>query len=271
VRSDHATFEIQYGHVRRPAHFNTSFDTAKFEVCAQRWCDLGGHGHGLSVLNNCKYGHSVHGDTISVSLLRSSKEPNETMDVGKHYFTLALFPHAGRFQDAGTIREAAALNCPLRLVEPEGAARASAARASAAGAKSSWSFLSVSTAAVAVSAVKPAYAGPTPARFAESPAEESGTGKKRARRSGAPGSGDGPRRVIVRIHEQFGSHTGQAVRLAGLLAARATTVRATNILEDDLSPESELTRDDIRIKDGEIVLERGLAAFEIVTLMLDLA
>lgn len=109
VRTDHATFEIQYGHVRRPNHFNTSWDVARFESPAQRWTDLSEPGFGVTLLNDCKYGHSAHGQVLGMSLLRGPREPDETSDIGTHEFKYALQPH-GLFDAAHTTRSAEVFN-----------------------------------------------------------------------------------------------------------------------------------------------------------------
>ncbi|XP_053744806.1 alpha-mannosidase 2C1 isoform X2 [Panthera pardus] len=69
VRSPQATYEVQFGHLQRPTHHNTSWDWARFEVWAHRWMDLSEHGFGLALLNDCKYGASVRGNVLSLSLL----------------------------------------------------------------------------------------------------------------------------------------------------------------------------------------------------------
>ncbi|NXN94559.1 MA2C1 mannosidase, partial [Rhinopomastus cyanomelas] len=68
VRSTNATYEIQFGHVQRPTHWNTSWDWARFEVWAHKWLDLSEHGFGVALLNDCKYGASAHGNILSLSL-----------------------------------------------------------------------------------------------------------------------------------------------------------------------------------------------------------
>lgn len=117
VRAAHATYEIQFGHLHRPTHFNTSWDLARFEVCAQRWADLAEPDYGVALLNDCKYGHATHGHTMRLSLLRSPKSPDPQADMGAHQFTYAVLPHRGTLQQAGVIDEAARLNTPL-LVRP---------------------------------------------------------------------------------------------------------------------------------------------------------
>lgn len=113
VLSDQATYEIQFGHVRRPTHFNTSWDYARFEVCAQRWMDLSESGFGVAMLNDCKYGHSCHGKVMGLSLLRSAKYPDATADMAVHRFTYALMPH-GCFDAAEIVTAAEQLNNPAR-------------------------------------------------------------------------------------------------------------------------------------------------------------
>ncbi|MDQ6727323.1 MAG: alpha-mannosidase, partial [Actinomycetota bacterium] len=68
VRTDRATFEIQFGHMSRPTHENTSWEQARFEVCAHRWADLSEAGYGVALLNDCKYGYDVRGNVLRLSL-----------------------------------------------------------------------------------------------------------------------------------------------------------------------------------------------------------
>jgi len=117
IRAMNATYEIQYGHVERPTHSNTSWDMARFEVCAQKWADLSEPGYGVALLNDCKYGYDVAGNVLRLSLLRAPVSPDPIADRGTHSFTYALLPHAGDFRSGGVIAEAYALNVPL-LVRP---------------------------------------------------------------------------------------------------------------------------------------------------------
>ena len=116
VRSSRATYEIQFGHVERSTHTNTSWDQARFEVCAHRWADLGEPGYGVALLNDCKYGYDIQGSVMRLSLLRAPTHPDPAADRGKHGFTYALMPHPGDFRDAGVIAAAEDLNNPLRVV-----------------------------------------------------------------------------------------------------------------------------------------------------------
>uniref|UniRef100_A0A2K5S0C2 Alpha-mannosidase 2C1 n=1 Tax=Cebus imitator TaxID=2715852 RepID=A0A2K5S0C2_CEBIM len=149
VRSSQATYEIQFGHLQRPTHYNTSWDWARFEVWAHRWMDLSEHGFGLALLNDCKYGASVRGSILSLSLLRAPKAPDATADMGRHEFTYALMPHKGSFQDAGVIQAAYSLTFPLLALPAPGPAPAT-----------SWSAFALSSPAVVLETVKQAESSP---------------------------------------------------------------------------------------------------------------
>ena len=112
VHSPRATYEIQYGNVERPTHWNTSWDWARFETCAHKWADLSEGGYGVSLLNDCKYGHDIRGHTMRLTLLKSPLLPDPRADAGHHEFTYSLYPHQGDWRQ-GTIPAAYELNVPL--------------------------------------------------------------------------------------------------------------------------------------------------------------
>ena len=111
VRATEATYDIQFGHVRRPTHWNTSWDWARFEVCGHKWADLSQADYGVSLLSDSKYGYSVKDSVMGLSLLTSSKEPDTHADMGEHHFTYALLPHEGSL-DLQTVEQGMALNQP---------------------------------------------------------------------------------------------------------------------------------------------------------------
>jgi alpha-mannosidase len=112
VLSPVATYDIQWGNVQRPTHRNTSWDWARFETCAHKWVDLSEGGYGVSLLNDCKYGHDIRDNVIRLTLLRSPTIPDPEADQGEHRFTYSLLPHAGGWE-AGTAAEAYRLNDPV--------------------------------------------------------------------------------------------------------------------------------------------------------------
>lgn len=113
VHAMSATYDVQYGHVTRPTHANTSWDEAKFEIYAHKWVDVSEHGYGVALLNDCKYGHSINGSTLSLTMLKCPTDPYAQADQGKHSFTYSLLPHVGDFREAGVIAESWELNQPL--------------------------------------------------------------------------------------------------------------------------------------------------------------
>lgn len=117
IRSTYATYDIQYGNVRRPNHWNTSWDQARFETVAHRFVDLSERNYGVSLLNDCKYGHDVYGNVMRISLLKAATHPDHLQDQGIHEFTYALLPHGGDFIEGNTVQEAFFLNQPLVPVE----------------------------------------------------------------------------------------------------------------------------------------------------------
>ncbi|WP_136607868.1 alpha-mannosidase [Paenibacillus dokdonensis] len=122
IRSTKATYEIQFGNVERPTHWNTSWDYARFESVAQRWVDLSEGGYGVSLLNDCKYGHDIRNHVIRLSLIKSAVYPDGNADQGLHEFTYSLYPHSGGWYEAGTHQTACELNAPLMSAAVSGSA-----------------------------------------------------------------------------------------------------------------------------------------------------
>lgn len=120
ILSDKASYEIQYGALERPTHSNTSWDAAKYEVCAHKWADLSEPGYGAAILNDCKYGYDIHDGVMRLSLLKCGTFPNPEADIGHHTFTYSFMPHSGTWRDADVVKEAFALNCPLKVFTASG-------------------------------------------------------------------------------------------------------------------------------------------------------
>ncbi|WP_329415329.1 glycosyl hydrolase-related protein [Streptomyces sp. NBC_00704] len=127
VRAPHSSAEIQFGHIQRPTHTNTSWEAARFEVSGHRWVHIGEPGYGVAVLNDSTYGHDVSRTvredggtttTVRLSLLRAPRIPDPGADQGRHRFTYALLPGAS-IEDA--VAEGYALNLPLRVADAAGA------------------------------------------------------------------------------------------------------------------------------------------------------
>ncbi|MET9710631.1 alpha-mannosidase [Nocardiopsis alba] len=130
VHARRSRSETQFGHIERPTHTNTSWDAAKFEICAHRWVHVSEPGYGVAVLNDSTYGHDVTHDarpdggtttTVRLSLLRAPRFPDPLTDQGVHRLRYALAPGA-EVEDA--VREGYRINLPVRelpgaaVVEP---------------------------------------------------------------------------------------------------------------------------------------------------------
>ena len=116
VHTHEVASEIQYGHVVRPVHQNTSWDAARFEFCAHRWIDASERGYGVALLNDAKYGHDALDGTLRQTLLTASTYPDPAADKGRHRFTLALLPHPGDLAEGDVVAEGWRLNNPVRAV-----------------------------------------------------------------------------------------------------------------------------------------------------------
>ncbi len=149
-----ATYEIQWGNTERPTHRNTSWDWARFETAAQKWVDLSEGDYGVSLLNDCKYGHDIKDNVMRISLLRAPTSPDPEADQGEHRFAYSLFPHSGRW-DEGTIREAYAINDPLLVYTAPGQSSTPSSQQRLIAA----SFLSVDAPNVVIETVKQADDG----------------------------------------------------------------------------------------------------------------
>lgn len=113
VRSSRAAYEIQFGTIERPTHWNTSRDRTRFEVPAHKWADLSEGAYGISLLNDCKYGYDIHESRMRLTLLRAPVDPDKNADRGKHTFTYSLRPHSGNWVQACVWQTGYELNVPL--------------------------------------------------------------------------------------------------------------------------------------------------------------
>lgn len=113
VRSDYATQEIQFGNIKRPTTRNNTYQQAAFEVCNHKYTDLSEPGYGVALLNDCKYGISVDGSAIALTLHRGGAKPDPRADAGVHSFTYSFLPHNGGFCAEKTVAEGYRLNYPV--------------------------------------------------------------------------------------------------------------------------------------------------------------
>ncbi|KAI9803462.1 MAG: hypothetical protein M1825_001805 [Sarcosagium campestre] len=233
IRNTEASYETQYGIVRRPTHYNTSWDMAKFEVCCHKWADLSENGYGVSILNDCKYGFATCGNLMRLSLLRAPKAPDGHADMGRHRMRYAILPHAGPL-DSRTVRTAFNFNHPLTLYS---APRASSTTTTTSAPTSLLSAIRLTG--------SPALILDTIKRGEDD--EDVSRGDLHVRKG---------RSVILRIYESLGG------RATGAIETDLPVHRAwkCNVLEDD--------EDSLSIHQGKVDIE--LRPFEVATFRLQL-
>ena len=117
VQASEGINEIQFGYIARPNHRSRLYDSDRFEVCNQRYSALCDQSHGAAVLNDCKYGVSMNGNALQLTLLRAPASPEMRADNGVHTFTYAFTAWEGSFMDSPVVREAYDLNVPLQLAK----------------------------------------------------------------------------------------------------------------------------------------------------------
>ncbi|OUS67635.1 alpha-mannosidase [Paenibacillus sp. MY03] len=121
IRAVEATYDIQFGNIKRSTHWNTSWDYARFESVGHQWADLSERDYGVSLLNDCKYGYDIKDGVMRLTLIKSALVPDATADQGEHLFTYSLLPHAGDWLQGSTAREAWDVNNPLSCLAGEAA------------------------------------------------------------------------------------------------------------------------------------------------------
>ncbi|MGG0741325.1 alpha-mannosidase [Niallia taxi] len=145
IRATEATYDIQFGNVKRPTHWNTSWDMAKFETVGHQWADLSEPDYGVSLLNDSKYGYDIKENTMRITLLKAAIHPDPHADQGTHSFVYSLYPHIGDWREARTVEKAYDLNDPVKVFAGKETNEAS--------------FLEVDANHVWIDAIKPAYDG----------------------------------------------------------------------------------------------------------------
>ena len=129
IHTDEMTREIQFGHVRTAIHTNTSWDAARFEVCAHRWVDISEAGYGVALINDSKYGHDATrtrsaddstSTTLRLTLLKGAQYPDPFADQGVHHFAYSLLAHQGDIGHGDVVAEGYRFNIAPRLVAGPG-------------------------------------------------------------------------------------------------------------------------------------------------------
>ena len=125
LQSDVVSYEIPCGTLQRPSSSKNPQDTAKWEVPALRWASMYDDllDYGVSLLNDCKYGYDASNNIMRLTLLRASRWPDATADIGIHEFNYAIYPHQGNWQQARTWQHGLEYNCLCSVLEPKTAVK----------------------------------------------------------------------------------------------------------------------------------------------------
>ena len=113
IETDYSRSDIQFGSIKRNSKDFTSWDMAKYEICAHKWIDMSEREFGFAIINDCKYGYYAKDKVMSINLLRSTSYPDPGADMGKHSFRYGLFEHAWDAFDGKVIEEALRFNIPI--------------------------------------------------------------------------------------------------------------------------------------------------------------
>lgn len=113
LNANNALYDVQFGHVERPLHDNTSWDSAKFESVAQKWVDVSENNYGVALLNDGKYGFGNFDGKLSMTLVKSAGYPFEGASDIIPKFVYSLLPHKGNYTVGKVVENAYLLNRPM--------------------------------------------------------------------------------------------------------------------------------------------------------------
>lgn len=150
VNNTYATYEIAHGSINRPNHWNYDTDLVRYEVCGHKWADLSEGNYGVSLINDCKYGYDIKDNLMRITLMRAPICPDPVGDKGVNSFVYRLYPHAGTWSQADTVKYAFQLNQPLKGF---------ATKQQDGKLGSEKSFITVDNGDIIIDAVKPAQDG----------------------------------------------------------------------------------------------------------------
>ncbi len=113
IDTDEVSCDIQYGNIKRPTRRSTSWDMAKYEICAHKYVDLSDNGYGVALMNDCKYGYCVKDGMMDMNILRSPSYPGEMADIAEHTFSYALYPHKHDLAHSDVVKKSYEFNVPM--------------------------------------------------------------------------------------------------------------------------------------------------------------
>jgi len=102
------TYEIPFGSQKRKQ--------SQQEIPALKWADLSDEKRGLTLVNSGKYGHSCVDNTLRLTLIRSSYDPDPLPEIADHEICFAVIPHIGPLEVSAAIRAGESFNSPMAVV-----------------------------------------------------------------------------------------------------------------------------------------------------------
>lgn len=102
------TYEIPFGAQKRVQ--------SKQEIPALKWADLSDDKYGITLVNDSKYGHSCIDDTLRLTLIRSSYDPDPLPEVADHEIKYGIVAHRGACDVCAATRAGEEFNSPMAVV-----------------------------------------------------------------------------------------------------------------------------------------------------------
>ena len=128
VKAQKFTRDIAYATIESSNYRHNPYDKAKFEVSAHNFIDMSEDNYGVSILNDCKYGYEVDEQRMIITLLKAPMNPDPQSDRGDHYFTYSIYPHAGNWKAADTLKMGLEMNNPAVAVDVKADAKGDASK-----------------------------------------------------------------------------------------------------------------------------------------------
>ncbi|MGI6294794.1 MAG: alpha-mannosidase [Armatimonadota bacterium] len=100
-------YEIPFGSQTR--------QQSKQEIPALKWADVSDEKRGLTLVNDCKYGHSCVDNTLRLTLIRSSYDPDALPEVADHEIKFAITPHSGSCDISAATKLGEQFNSPMAI------------------------------------------------------------------------------------------------------------------------------------------------------------
>ncbi|MDD3236276.1 MAG: glycoside hydrolase family 38 C-terminal domain-containing protein [Candidatus Cloacimonetes bacterium] len=116
IQASEATYEIQFGAIKRSTKPKNAWEEAQFEVPALRFADLSDAGRGAALINDCKHGYRIRESQMELALLRSPADVDPEADLHHHSYRYAFYPHTGAYENSDVLPVAHKFNQELDII-----------------------------------------------------------------------------------------------------------------------------------------------------------